>query len=79
MQIYLSRSREEAKNTSYPYLREIGTTTKAEELEQIFSKDYVTATYKDNKRSNDSFISSDCLALDCDNDHSEDPNSWITL
>ena len=78
MQIYLSRSREEAKNTSYPYLREIGTTTKAEELEQIFSKDYVTATYKDNKRSNDSFISSDCLALDCDNDHSEDPNSWIT-
>ena len=46
MQIYLSRSREEAKNTSYPYLREIGTTTKAEELEQIFSKDYVTATTK---------------------------------
>lgn len=79
MQIHLSRSREEAKNTSYPYLKEIGATTETEELQKIFSRDYVTATYRENKRSNDNFISTDCLALDLDNDHSDNPTEWITV
>ena len=79
MQLYQSNSREEAKNTLYPNLRNIGPSSTEEELKEIFSKDYVVATYKDNRRSNDSFISSDCLALDCDNDHSDDPSSWITI
>ena len=40
--------------------------------------DHVTAKYKGNYRSNDNFIMSDCIPLDCDNDHSEDPDDWIT-
>jgi len=68
-----------AKNTLYPYLKDIRPATTKEELKEFFSKDYVMATYKDNKRCNDNFISSDCLALDCENDHSEDLSSWITI
>ena len=40
--------------------------------------DYVTAAYKNNYRSKDNFIRSDCLAMDCDNDFTEDPEQWIT-
>lgn len=40
--------------------------------------DYVCAEYKNNYRSNSNFIGSDCLPVDCDNDHSEDPEDWVT-
>ena len=40
--------------------------------------DHVTAKYKGNYRSKDNFDSSDCIPLDCDNDHSENPNEWVT-
>lgn len=40
--------------------------------------DHVTAKYKGNYRSKDNFESSDCISLDCDNDHSENPEDWLT-
>ena len=40
--------------------------------------DHVTAKYKGNYRSKDNFESSDCIPLDCDNDHSDNPNEWVT-
>lgn len=40
--------------------------------------DHVTAEYKENYRSNANFIKADCLVLDCDNDHSDDPKDWVT-
>lgn len=40
--------------------------------------DHVTAKYKGNYRSKDNFESSDCIPLDCDNDHSENPDDWLT-
>ena len=40
--------------------------------------DHVTAKYKGNYRSKDNFESSDCISLDCDNDHSDNPNEWVT-
>lgn len=40
--------------------------------------DHVTAKYKGNYRSKDNFESSDCIPLDCDNDHSENPEDWLT-
>ncbi|MCR1887832.1 phage/plasmid primase, P4 family [Longibaculum muris] len=39
--------------------------------------DHVTAKYKGNYRSKDNFESSDCIPLDCDNDHSENPDDWL--
>ena len=40
--------------------------------------DHVTAKYKGNYRSKDNFEFSDCIPLDCDNDHSDNPNKWVT-
>lgn len=40
--------------------------------------DHVTAKYKGNYRSKDNFESSDCIPLDCDNDHSDNPDDWLT-
>lgn len=40
--------------------------------------DHVTAKYKGNYRSKDNFESSDCIPHDCDNDHSDNPDDWVT-
>ena len=40
--------------------------------------DHVAAKYKGNYRSKDNFEYSDCIPLDCDNDHSENPEDWLT-
>ena len=78
MKFYKSNVLGMASNTRYPNEYEAKQTTKNDQIRQIFNKDYVCAQYKDNKRSADNFVISDCLALDCDNDHSDDPNAWIT-
>ena len=63
----------QAGNCLYPHAVEI--TDKAS-LAQAVSKDYVCAEYKGSYRNNDNFIGSNCLPVDCDNDHSEDPEDW---
>lgn len=40
--------------------------------------DHVTAEYKDNYRGNSNFITADNVPLDCDNDHSDNPDEWIS-
>lgn len=40
--------------------------------------DHVTARFKNSYRSIDNFLISDCDVLDCDNDHSDSPDEWIT-
>ena len=47
-------------------------------FQEAVTVDYVTAKYKDNYRSKDNFEEVDCIPLDCDNDHSETPEEWIT-
>lgn len=47
-------------------------------LRRVIRKDHVCATYKNNYRGKANFISSDCLVMDVDNDHSENPEEWIT-
>ncbi|MBQ6513746.1 MAG: hypothetical protein IJI09_03405 [Clostridia bacterium] len=49
-----------------------------ESLRSAVATDHVAVSYRGGYRSLDRFISSDCLALDCDNDHSEDPTRWVT-
>lgn len=46
-------------------------------LIKAVAHDYVCAEYKGSYRSNDNFIGSNCLPVDCDNDHSEDPEQWV--
>ena len=61
-------------NCTYPHKVEV---TDKDALLQAVTSDYVCAEYQGNYRSNENFIGSDCLPVDCDNDHSDDPEEWV--
>lgn len=61
-------------NCSYPNKTEV---TDVDSLRAAVCHDYVCAEYKNNYRSGDNFLGADCLPVDCDNDHSEDPADWV--
>lgn len=63
-------------NCSYPNRHDV---TDEAGLKAAICHDYVCAEYKNHYRNNDNFIGSDCLPVDCDNDHSEEPSDWITV
>ena len=65
----------DAKNCLYPNHVEAET---PEELQEAIKKDHVCGEYKKNYRSKENFIRSNVAVMDCDNDHSEDPEEWIT-
>lgn len=62
------------KNCQYRHRVEI---TDEASLLEVVRHDYVCAEYQDGYRSNNNFISSDCVAMDFDNDHSENPEDWV--
>ena len=63
------------QNCSYPK-RVVVTDEKS--LQAAVAFDHVCAEYQGNYRSVDNFLSSDCLVMDLDNDHTDDPAEWIT-
>ena len=63
------------QNCSYP--KRVSVTDEIS-LKAAVAYDHVCAGYRENHRSVDNFISSDCLVMDLDNDHTEDPSLWIT-
>lgn len=72
--LYHSDSREMPGNCTYAHRVEV---TGKDALVQAVSHDYVCAEYRDGYRSNDNFLGSDCMPVDCDNDHSDDPEAWV--
>lgn len=62
-------------NCSYPHKHVILDETS---LKTAICHDYVCAEYLNSYRNGDNFIGSDCLPVDCDNDHSENPADWMT-
>ena len=62
-------------NCSYPHKHVI---LDEASLKDGICHDYVCAEYRNNYRNGDNFIGSDCLPVDCDNDHTEDPAGWKT-
>jgi putative DNA primase/helicase len=62
-------------NCRYPQKREIQT---AQDLKEAAAFDHVCAAYKNNYRSRDNFLWSDVVVMDCDNDHTENPQEWVT-
>ena len=62
------------ENCIYPHKVEV---TDKNTLLQAVSYDYVCAEYRGNYRNNDNFLGADCLPVDCDNDHSDDPGEWV--
>lgn len=51
--------------------------TDAEQMAGAVAFDHVCGRFKGNRRSRENFISSDCIVMDCDNSHSDDPSAWI--
>lgn len=49
-----------------------------DDMMAVISRDHVCAEFKNCHRSIDDFLSSDVEVMDCDNDHSDDSNDWIT-
>ena len=64
-----------SSNCLYPHIHHV---TDDGSLKAAVLTDYVCAEYKNSYRSNSNFIGSDCLPVDCDNDHSENPEDWVT-
>lgn len=63
----------QAGNCLYPHKIDIIDQTT---LEQAVSHDYVCAEYAGSYRNNANFLGSNCLPVDCNNDHSDDPEDW---
>ena len=76
MTIYTTRDREKQFNTIYPYKTIISGLS---DLLTAAQFDHIAAQMKDDYRNKDNFIFCDCLVLDLDNTHSEDPDAWRTL
>ena len=71
--IYTAECTGNARNCLYPtvvIVQDIPT------LQQAMGRDQVCAKYRDNRRGAAGFLWSDCIPMDCDNDHSEDPADW---
>lgn len=62
-------------NCIYPHKAVV---TAAEELAKAVRHDHVCAAYRKNYRSIDNFQMADVIVQDCDNDHSDDQEDWIT-
>ena len=62
-------------NCSYPHKTVV---IDEDSLKRAVCHDYVCAEYRNSYRNSDNFIGADCLPVDCDNDHSENPEDWVT-
>lgn len=74
--LYISGCRVNEKNAVYPQKVEISS---VEDLPGAVAFDHVCAAYRNNHRAISDFLQSDCLMLDLDNTHSENPADWKTL
>lgn len=73
--LYTSDSVGSQSNCVYPHKTVI---TDEASLKQAAAHDHVSAEYKGNYRSSLNFIRADNVPLDCDNDHSDNPDDWVT-
>ena len=72
--IYYADFRGNETNCRYPHKASL---MDPESFREAVSHDYVCAKYKNNYRSTENFESSDCEAIEFDNDHSENPEEWV--
>ena len=75
-ELFAARCRGNPKNTLYG---ETVTVSSVEDLARAASLDHVAAKYIDNRRSKSGFVRSNVVALDLDNDLSDNPVDWKDL
>lgn len=66
----------DAKNCVYPNRAEV---TSGDALKAAVHFDHVCGEFKKNYRNISNFLKSNVIVMDCDNDHSDDPDDWITF
>ena len=76
MRLYTSNVRDDLKNCYFKNKVEI---ISVEDLKKVASYDHVSAKYKNDYRLGDNFIESNCIPMDLDNDHSDDPKDWQNM
>lgn len=65
----------DSSNCIYPNNTEVAN---RDSFIKAISFDHVCGIFKGSYRSKDNFILSDCIPMDCDNDHSDDEKDWVT-
>lgn len=75
MKLYISGYKQKANIADYP--TEIDVKTKSDMIRAV-SYDHIASKMKDNHRHLNNFIQCDCIMVDIDNTHSEDPDTWKT-
>lgn len=78
MQFTLSHSGQTGVQTTTVYPNQV-TINDELSLQTVAQFDHVAGQFLNNTRSNANFIQSDVLVMDIDNDHSENPDEWITV
>lgn len=77
MQFTLSHSGQTGVQTTTVYPHQV-TITDETSLKRVAQYDHVAGLFSNNTRSNANFLKSDVLVMDIDNDHTENPDDWIT-
>ena len=75
MTLYTANCRGKEDNAIYPHKCIVKS---ADDFKAAVGHDHVCAAFTRNRRSKDNFIETNCSVMDCDNDHSENPDDWIT-
>ena len=73
--LYTADCTGDATNCVYPHKAEI---SNKQELVKAVARDQVFARYKNSYRNISNFLESDVIPMDCDNDHSEKPEDWLS-
>ena len=74
MTFYTANCRGNAKNSLYPKKCVVDN---EDDCIEVMAFDHVCGEFKDFRRGNDNFLSCDVDVMDCDNDHSDQPEDWI--
>ena len=74
MTFYTANCRGNAKNSLYPNRRVIDN---EDDCMEIVAFDHVCAEFRKYRRGGENFLSCDVDVMDCDNDHSDNPEDWI--
>ena len=73
--LHLADTIGDAKNCFYPHPVSVSS---AQELQEAVRMDHVCAEYQGHRRSKANFLQSNVIVMDCDNDHTDNPDEWIT-
>ena len=71
---YTANCRGNAKNSLYPNKRVVDN---EDDFLEVMAFDHVCGEFKEFRRGSDNFRCSDVDVMDCDNDHSDNPEDWI--